>query len=83
MRSLDAFLYRSDYFRKSTFETPWPFPLQLDEPEPAFRLFGSLFKGLVPKVRQVLAEHSIRKEKVGRILIWLQKLVSQAGTYRY
>lgn len=61
--SLDAFLYRSDYFRKSTFENPWPLPLQLDEPEPAFRLFGSLFKGLVPKIRQVLADHSIRENQ--------------------
>ncbi|MCJ1346602.1 hypothetical protein MMC31_004820 [Peltigera leucophlebia] len=61
--TLDAFLYRSDDFRKSTFENPWPLPLQLDEPKPAFRLFGPLFKGLVPKIRQVLAEHSIKQNQ--------------------
>ena len=61
--TLDAFLYRSDDFRKSTFENPWPLPLQQDEPNHNFRLFGPLFKGLVPKLRQLLAEHSIKQNQ--------------------
>lgn len=61
--TLDAFLYRSDDFRKSTYQTPWPLPLQLDELEPAFRLFGPLFKNLAPKIRQVLAENSIKENQ--------------------
>lgn len=58
--TLDAFLYRSDDFCKSTFENSWPLPLQLDEPKPALHLFGPLFKKLVPKIKQVLAEHLIQ-----------------------
>lgn len=47
-------------FERAHFKNPWPLPLQLDEPEPAFRLFGPLFEDLVPKITQVLAEYSIK-----------------------
>ena len=57
--SLEDYLYRSDPFRSSTFEHPWPLPLMMKEPEVELRFDGPRFRPFLPEILSILDRHSI------------------------
>lgn len=61
--SLEAYLYRSDAFRISTFKNPLPLPLNLEDPAPHLRLDGATFRSLVSHIISILQVHYIDENK--------------------
>lgn len=59
----ETYLYRSDPYRASTFANPWPLSLTLKQPDETRRLDGHRFQGLVPRIHEILEEHSIHRDE--------------------
>lgn len=61
--SIEAFLYRSDGFRSSSYRNPIPLPLKLDDPSPELQLDGKEIGPLFPNLMAVLEDHGMDAKK--------------------
>ena len=61
---LEAYLYRSDPYRKSSFQVPLPLPYLSEDPPSVLQLNGDRVRPLVPAVIAILKENSFERDQL-------------------
>lgn len=80
--TLETYLYNSDAYRCSSFESPWPLPLILELPSADFRMKGETMSSLLPTIRSIFEKHSLVESVVDVKAALVSKLDYVGGEIR-
>ena len=80
--SLETYLYNSDGYRCSSFKSPWPLPLVIEDPEPDLHINGQKMNSLMPKIRSILETNYMEKNVIRLQTALVSKLDYPGGEKR-